>query len=121
MINTKMHGYIDYLMGLVLIAIPFLFAIPEGVPATLLIVLGTATILYSLMTNYELGLFKILPMKVHLFIDLVSCLLLITAPWLFGFNDLIIWPFVVLGALEVVATLMTTKKPFTDSTVGRNN
>lgn len=112
MINTKVHGYIDYLMGLVLIAIPFLFAIPDGVPTTLFIVLGTATIFYSLMTNYELGLVKVLPMKVHLFIDVVSGLLLIAAPWLFGFDDVIIWPFVVLGALEVGAALMTKNKPF---------
>src|SRR5690606_35214072 len=87
MINTKMHGYIDYLMGVMLIGISFLFAIPDGVPTTLLIVLGTATIVYSLMTNYELGLVKVLPMKVHLFIDVVSGLLLIAAPWLFGFAD----------------------------------
>lgn len=40
MINTKMHGYIDYLMGVMLIGIPFLFAIPDGVPTTLLIVFG---------------------------------------------------------------------------------
>ncbi len=114
MINTKMHGYIDYLMGVMLIGIPFLFAIPDGVPTTLLIVLGTATIVYSLMTNYELGLVKVLPMKVHLFIDVVSGLLLIAAPWLFGFADVIIWPFVVLGTLEVGAALMTKNKPFSN-------
>jgi hypothetical protein len=114
MINSEMHGYIDYLMGLVLIAIPFLFAIPDGVPTTLLIVLGTATIVYSLITNYELGLVKVLPMKVHLFIDVVSGLLLIAAPWLFGFADIISWPFVVLGMLEVGAALMTKNKPFSN-------
>lgn len=114
MIDTKMHGYIDYLMGFVLIGTPLLFAVPDGVPSTLLVVLGGATIVYSLLTNYELGLFKLLPMKLHLLIDLVSGLLLITAPWLFGFSDVIIWPFVILGVLEVAATLMTKKEPFTN-------
>jgi len=109
MIDTKTHGYIDYLMGLLLIAFPFLFTIPDGAATTLLIVLGAGTILYSLMTDYELGLIRILPMKVHLGIDLISGLLLIAAPWLFGFSDEIVWPFLVLGFLEVGASLMTKK------------
>lgn len=109
MIDTKTHGYIDYLMGLLLVAIPLLFAVPDGAATTLLIVLGAGTILYSLMTDYEVGLIRILPMKVHLGIDLIAGLLLIAAPWLFGFYDEIIWPFLVLGFFEVGVTLMTKK------------
>lgn len=107
MIDTKTHGYIDYLMGIMLIVIPFIFAIPDGAATTLLIVLGAATIVYSLMTDYELGLFKVLPMKAHLGIDLAAGLLLVASPWLFDFADEMIWPFVVLGILEVGASLTT--------------
>lgn len=114
MIDTKMHGYLDYLLGFLLIGIPFLFAVPDGVPSRLLILMGMATIVYSLMTDYELGLFKVIPVKVHLIIDFLSGLLLIAAPWLFGFADEIIWPFVILGAFEVGASLMTKREPFTN-------
>lgn len=111
MISTKIHGYIDYMMGLLLIVSPMLFNLPDGTASTLPVVLGIGTILYSLLTDYELGLFKVLPMKAHLGIDLVAGLLLIAAPWLFGFADQVIWPFVILGVLEVGATLMTQKHP----------
>lgn len=111
MISTKVHGYIDYMMGVLLIASPWLFDFPEGAATTLPIVLGAGTIVYSLMTDYELGLLKVLSMKAHLGIDLMAGILLIAAPWLFGFADEVFWPFVILGILEVGASLMTQKHP----------
>ena len=109
MISTKAHGVIDYLMGVLLILLPFIFDFPEGAATWLPIVLGAGTIIYSLITNYELGVANILSMKVHLGIDLAAGLLLIAAPWLFGFADEVFWPFVILGVLEVGASLMTEK------------
>lgn len=109
MINTKIHGYIDYMMGLLLIISPMLFDLPDGAASTLPVVLGIGTIIYSLLTDYELGLFKVIPLKVHLGIDLVAGLLLIAAPWLFDFDDEVIWPFVILGGLEVIITLLTER------------
>lgn len=111
MISTKTHGYIDYLMGALLVVLPFLFNFPEG-PATMVpIVLGAGTIVYSLMTDYELGLVKIIPMKGHLGLDLLAGLFLAASPWIFGFADRVFWPFVILGVLEIGATLMTSKHP----------
>ncbi|WP_051286364.1 SPW repeat domain-containing protein [Salinimicrobium terrae] len=111
MISTKIHGYIDYLMGLLLILLPLHPAIPEGAASTLLVILGAGVILYSLLTDYELGLFKILAMKTHLGMDVLGGVLLATSPWLFGFADELTWPFVVLGILEIGAGLLTEKKP----------
>lgn len=111
MITTKIHGYLDYAMGALLIALPFLFGFPDGAPTTLLIVLGAGTILYSLLTKYELGAFGVIPMKVHLGIDIIAGAFLIISPWLFGFSDEILWPFIILGIIELGAALMTAKNP----------
>lgn len=111
MISTKVHGYLDYMMGLLLIVAPFIFRFPEGAATYLPIVLGAGTFVYSLMTDYELGLLKVIPMKGHLGIDLMAGLLLIAAPWLFGFADIMFWPFVILGLVEVGASLLTAKHP----------
>lgn len=111
MIDTKTHGYLDYLMGVVLIVLPFILDFPDGAATTLPIVLGAGTIVYSLLTNYELGAKKVLSMKAHLGIDLVAGLLLIAAPWIFGFADEVFWPFVILGVVEVGASLLTEKHP----------
>ena len=111
MISTKVHGYLDYLMGLLLMLLPLHPAIPGGAASTLLVILGAGVILYSLITDYELGLFKILAMKTHLGIDVMGGVLLAASPWLFGFADELIWPFVVLGIFEIGAGLLTEKKP----------
>ena len=50
-------------------------------------VLGVGLIVYSLLTNYELGIpgLKVLPMSLHLIFDLVASVFLALSPFLFGF------------------------------------
>lgn len=108
-------------MGILLIVLPFLLDFPEGAPTTIPIVLGVGTILYSLLTDYELGAYKAIPMKTHLIIDLVAGAFLIVSPWLFDFDDLVLWPFVILGIVEIVASLMTEKHTKTYAENPRHN
>lgn len=110
MISTKTHGIIDYLMGALLILLPFIIESPEGAANWLPVLLGAGTIIYSLVTDYELGVAHIISVKVHLGIDIAAGLLLIAAPWLFDFADEVFWPFVILGVLEVGVSLMTEKR-----------
>jgi|SRR5690606_25243879 len=111
MIPTKIHGFLDYSMALLLILLPFLLVFPSGSATNIPILLGLLTIAYSALTRYELGPFKVIPMKLHLIIDFISGVLLIAAPWLFGFADKVVWPFVILGMVEVGASILTKKSP----------
>jgi hypothetical protein len=112
MIPTRIHGVIDYLVGLLLIAAPFLLGFADGTAAQWVpMILGAGAILYSLMTNYELGLVKVIPMPVHLGLDIGSGALLAVSPWLFGFADRIWWPHVLVGVMEIVIPLMTNRRP----------
>lgn len=109
---TKTHGYLDYLLGALLIIAPWLFGFADGgakqwVP----VVLGAAVIVYSLLTDYELGVARAIPMPVHLVLDAGGGLVLAVSPWLFGFADDIWWPHVVFGLLEIGAALITRTVP----------
>jgi len=73
---TRIHGMMDYLMGALLIALPFVSRHPLGAAAWIPFGLGVSAILYSLLTDYELGFLAVIPMPVHLGIDAVSGLLL---------------------------------------------
>src|SRR5690606_25440288 len=73
-------------------------------------VLGAMTIVYSLATRYELGLFKMIPFRVHLILDVVSGLFLTASPWLFAFADEVYLPHVLLGAFELLAVMMTVSR-----------
>lgn len=117
-IPTKVHGALDYLVGLLLIAAPWLFGFADGGAETWVpVVLGLGALAYSVFTDYELGLVRRLPMPTHLLLDLGSGLLLAASPWLFGFADGTatadgVWmPHLVLGLFEVAASLMTKRVP----------
>jgi SPW repeat len=76
------------------------------------VVLGIGLIAYSLVTNYELGVWKVAPMAVHNLIDIVAGTLLAVSPWLFGFADHTanVWlPHVVVG-LAAIFLGLTTKQ-----------
>lgn len=107
-INTRVHGMLDYLMGVLLIASPWLFGFANGGAAQWVpIILGLGALLYSIITDYELGLLKILSMKVHLMIDLISGIFLAASPWIFGFADEVYLPHLILGVIEIGASLCT--------------
>jgi hypothetical protein len=112
LIPTRIHGYLDYLMGVVLIASPWVFDFADGgVEQWLPIILGAGVILYSLLTDYELGAMRVIPMPFHLLLDVASGALLAASPWLFGFDDEIWAPHLILGLLEVGAGLLTSRTP----------
>lgn len=116
-IPTRVHGMVDYIVGALLIVAPWLFGFADGgaeqwVP----IILGAGVILYSLMTDYELGVMKVIPMSMHLMLDIGGGIFLAVSPWLFGFADEIWWPHVIVGIGEILAGLMTKTRPEYDQT-----
>lgn len=57
-IGTKTHGYLDYIMGMLLIAAPWIFGFArDGAETWVPVILGAGVILYSLLTDYELGIY----------------------------------------------------------------
>jgi len=110
MISSKIHAVLDYIVGILLIAAPWLLGFADNTAAMAIpIVLGASTIIYSLFTNYEYSLIGLLPYKIHLTIDFIAGLLLLSSPWLFGFSDRIYLPHVILGAFEIVAVMLSRK------------
>jgi hypothetical protein len=107
-IPTKVHGVLDYLMGIILIAAPWLLKFNrDGAETWVPVVLGVGVILYSLFTNYELSVSRKIPMKTHLTLDVISGVVLALSPWIFGFSEHVYLPHLILGILEVGAGLMT--------------
>lgn len=118
-IPTRTHGIFDYVLGLVLIIAPWILDFADGgaeqwVP----IIIGAIIIVQSLMTDYELGVVKVLPMSTHLTMDIAAGVVLAVSPWVFGFADDIWWPHLVLGLLEIGAALMTQTQPSYEGTSG---
>lgn len=112
LIPTQVHGVLDYAMGVLLIISPWLFGFSDSDAATwIAIIVGAAIIVASLVTDYELSLAKIIPMRAHLGLDILSGAFLAVSPWLFGFADENWWFFMAAGIAEVGAGLFTDPEP----------
>lgn len=107
-ISTKTHGVLDYVVGLLLIASPWLFGFYEsGAETWVPVALGAMTLIYSLCTNYERGVVRLISMRVHLLLDLASGFFLAFSPWLFGFSDTVWTPHVVFGVMEMIVVALS--------------
>lgn len=116
-IPTKVHGVLDYLVAIALIAAPWLFGFNEvgGAAVAIPVVLGIGLILYSLFTKYEWGLIKVVGMPYHLIIDVLASLVLIASPFLFGFYDMDMWnvwvPHVAVGIAVIIVVIFSQTQP----------
>lgn len=111
-IPTKIHAVVDYLVGALLIVSPWLFDFAiGGVAQWLPVILGAGVIAYSLVTDYEYAATRKLSMPAHLWLDGLGGALLAVSPWLFGFADLVYWPHLIIGLLEIGTALTTKTRP----------
>lgn len=111
-VPTYAHGIIDYLTGILLVLAPFLFGFATGGPEQWVpLLLGITVILYSLLTDYEVGAVRLIPVRVHLAIDMVGGAFLLASPWLFGFADKVFWPHVLVEATSIIIPILTVRTP----------
>lgn len=111
-IPTRIHGVLDYVIGALLILAPWLFGFAAGGAETWVpVILGAGVILYSLLTDYELGMVRTIRMPVHLALDAAGGILLALSPWLFGFSELVFVPHLVVGLLEIGTAALTERVP----------
>lgn len=113
---TKVHGALDYIVGIALLLAPMIFNFTDvgGAAVTIPRVLGVVLIVYSIFTNYEWGIFKVIGMYYHLTIDLLASIFLALSPWLFGFHDQkkAAWlPHVVVGIAVILVVAVTQTYP----------
>jgi hypothetical protein len=107
-IPTRVHAVFDYGVGMLLIISPWIFDFARGdaamwVPVTV----GGAMVAYSLVTDYERALVRLIPMPLHLALDVMGGVLLLVSPWLFHFFDYVWAVHVVIGCLAIVVALTT--------------
>lgn len=82
-LNSKIHGAIDYIFVLFLWVSPSIFGLQEK--ATLLTyLLGAIHLIVTVITNFEFGLIKILPFKIHGWIELIVSFALVGVAFYLG-------------------------------------
>lgn len=105
-IPTKIHGVADYIVGLLVIGLPYFFNL-EGARVWFFTVSGTAAIFYSLLTDYELGAIRVLRIRFHLLLDVVFGLIMLAAPLLLDLPRQASWTSYLIGALALLMVATT--------------
>jgi hypothetical protein len=105
-VPTMLHGLIDYLVGIVVIGLPFHLGW-TGVTRTTLVALGALVIVYSLLTDYELGLVRFLRIRFHLLLDALFGLAMLAAPMLLDLPAHSRTPVYVIGVLALLLVFTT--------------
>src|SRR4051812_28237827 len=112
---THIHGVVDYVVGAALTVLPRALGW-SGRPAQLLEGAGAGAIAYSMMTNYELGFVRALPMKAHLALDALSGGMLIGAAVMMDDEDDNVRATLAgIGLFEIAAALTTQTTSPTES------
>ena len=111
-ITTKAHGILDYLTVATALALPRLLGWSKDATRFMTLA-GLGILAFSLLTKYELGVFKVLPVKAHLALDVMSALTLLAAPTLLGEKGATATIIRGMGVMELgVVSLTETKPPF---------
>jgi len=111
-ISTRTHGVLDYVVGALLIVVPYILGFADGTAAQWVPqLLGLVAIGGAMLTDYELGVMRVIPMPAHLMLDIGSGALLALSPWLFDFADRVFWPHLLVGLMEIGAGMTTRTAP----------
>jgi hypothetical protein len=113
---TRVHGALDYLVGVALLLAPniFQFGSVGGAAVWVPRALGVVLIVYSLVTRYEWGVIKLVNMPYHLMIDLAASAFLAASPFIFGFINQSpnVWlPHIVVGVTVILVVAVTQTQP----------
>jgi hypothetical protein len=84
-IDSTLHGVTDYTVGsLLMTVLPKLAGVEGTETATQMRITGAAHAAYSTLTDYPLGIVKLIPYKAHLAIDALGAIAVGTLPFITG-------------------------------------
>jgi len=110
-VDSTLHGVVDYMAGATLTTVMPKLAGVEGTRSARQIrTAGAIHATYSTMTNYPLGIVKLIPFKAHLALDALGALALGATPFVTGQykQGRRQWvPHVALAAFELMSLAMT--------------
>ncbi|WPU91684.1 hypothetical protein SNE25_20405 [Mucilaginibacter sabulilitoris] len=98
-ITKKIHAYLDYPVAVALIVLPFVLGLGNSNPLALQLSVGTgiAAFILTLLTDHQLGVFRIIPYKGHLAVDALVGIVFVIAPFVFSFQGVDAYYYWIIG------------------------
>jgi hypothetical protein len=109
-VPTLVHGVADYIVGIGMILLAFV-SDAEEVGFWVFLLLGLFAVIYSLLTDYELGWKPILTMPTHLAFDAGFALVMLALPFVFTLPEILAWASWVIGLMAAALVATTRMAP----------
>jgi len=89
-VTKQIHAFLDYPVAIALIGLPFLLSLGSSNPLALQlsVVTGIAALILTILTDHQLGIFRIISYQIHLMVDFLVGVLFVLAPFIFSFEGL---------------------------------
>lgn len=115
-IPTRFHGILDYVLAVTIISMPNIVGFDHMKGPIVLVPFAVGSIIgiINLLTKHEVGIFKLIPMPLHLFVDFICGVVLMATPFYFKLTDYTphIWaPHIILGGVQILVALITMTRP----------
>lgn len=110
-VTKQIHAYMDYPVAVALMALPFLLGLgtSNALALYLSVVTGIAAFILTLLTDHQLGVYKLVPYKGHLIVDALVGIVFVSAPFMFSFEGLDAYYYWINGG--TVLTVVSLHKP----------
>ena len=110
-ISSKAHGILDYATAVFLLLSPTLFKM-EGELTTITYLLGVVHFTLTILTNFEVGLIKVIPFRIHGLIEVVVALgLAALAFWFYNnTNEFGFYFYMALAVIIMIVFILTDFK-----------
>jgi hypothetical protein len=108
------HGALEYVVGVLFIAAPFLFGFnASAAPTAAAVVVGLLLLAFTATSALPTGLVRSVSLGVHVTVDFVLAVLLVALPFILGFTDDAAPTalFIVVGVLHLLVTIATRFSP----------
>ena len=112
-VTKQIHAFLDYPVAVSLMAAPFILGLGASSPLALwlAVVTGVAAFALTLLTDHQLGVFRVLPYGFHLAVDLAVGVAFVLAPSVLGFAGIDAWYYWANGAAVLVVVSLHKPEP----------
>ncbi len=109
-VTKKIHAFLDYPVAAALIILPFILGLGNSnlLALQLSVATGIAAFILTLLTDHQLGVYRIVSYKMHLIVDFLVAVVFIIAPFVFSFKGIDAYYYWVNGA--AVLTVVSLHK-----------
>ncbi|SEL51834.1 hypothetical protein SAMN04487910_2700 [Aquimarina amphilecti] len=103
-VTKRIHAFLDYPVAVILIILPYILGLGSSNPLALYIsvVTGVAAFILTLLTDHNLGVYRVVPYKVHLIVDFLVAIVFILVPFVLSFEGIDAYYYWINGAIVLI-------------------